>query len=229
MYILYQKYCNQPSDNIFILIIEDLKWIILRDLKFVDYEERDDFKQALYMKIHEVLLKSPIKENDDYKFEWKTHEEEMLRQNKYLTKMINEYGMSYKSIIQISDCFARKEFENIYKTFVGDMKLFQYFSKVIKTFRINFIKAYEKDPIYHAFRLNKQNENHQEYISTIQDNTDYNSITLDLSILNREELDFLDAYFKTTNQTDLSKELNITQQAVSKRYKKIIKKLKGKI
>ena len=79
MYILYQKYSNQANNELFIEIIRELKWMILRDLKYVDYQEREDFRQALYLKIHEVLLKKPIKENDDFKFSWSDNEEIIIK------------------------------------------------------------------------------------------------------------------------------------------------------
>lgn len=229
MYILYQKYCDQSSDDLFSLIINELKWMILRDMKYVDYAEREDFKQSLYMKIHKVLLKAPIQATNDFKFEWFEHEEEMFKQNKYLAKLIHEYGMTFKNIINITDNIQKNEFESLYKTFVGDVKLYQYFSKVIKTFRINYIKAYEKDPMYHAFRLNRENEHHQEYINTIQDDSNQHHVVLDLLTLNDDEMIFIKKYENSANQTDLSKDLGISQQAVSKKYKKIIRKLKASI
>src|SRR3989339_189344 len=150
MYILYQKYSNQANNELFIEIIRELKWMILRDLKYVDYQEREDFRQALYLKIHEVLLKKPIKENDDFKFSWSDNEEIIIKENKYLLKLLSEFGMTVKSV-------------------------------------------------------------------------------LDISILNDEEREFLDAYEKALNQTELAERLHVTQQAVSKRYNKIIKKLKESI
>ena len=137
--------------------------------------------------------------------------------------------MTVKSVLDINDQIEKKEFESVYKVFVGDVKLFQYFSKVIKTCRINFVKAYEKDPIYYAFRLNNQNDHHQEYINTIEDESQNQNYILDISILNDEEREFLDAYEKALNQTELAERLHVTQQAVSKRYNKIIKKLKESI
>jgi len=203
--------------------------MILRDLKFIDYQEREDFKQALYMKVHEVLLKRPIKENNDYIFRWSENEETIFKENKYLTNLLSEFGMTVKSVLDMNEQLEKKEFESAYRVFVGDVKLYQYFSKVIKTCRINFVKAYEKDPIYYAFRLNNQNAHHQEYINTIEDESQNPNYIIDMSILDDEEREFLDEYAKALNQTEVAKKLNVTQQAVSKRYNKIINKLKESI
>ena len=229
MYLLYQKYSNQPNDDLFIEIIHELKWMILRDLKYVNYQEREDFKQALYMKVHEVLLKKPIKENNDYIFRWSDNEEMIFKENKYLLKLLSEFGLSVNNVLSIEDQIDKKEFESVYRVFVGDVKLYQYFSKVIKTCRINFVKAYEKDPIYYAFRLNNQNNHHQEYINAIEDESQNQNYIIDISVLDDEEREFLDEYAKALNQTEFAKKLNVTQQAVSKRYNKIINKLKESI
>ncbi len=141
LYEYYMMYFEEGADKeiIFIEITKIIKPIIYSNIFLVKKNYREDFHQDLLMKIHYTLeykkfiLDFNSKINyDEIENELKTKSDKIIFEN-----FKNEY-------IENIQCKDKRIIVMDFNRYLGNVKLFSFFEKTIKNFRIDFNKKNSK-------------------------------------------------------------------------------------
>ena len=234
---LINDYKKVSNDFYFNKIIVKLNPLINEYLVKIPNTDRNDIKQEFLVEIfkkisnsniHYLYLNKSLFTYKNYKvieqsnFSKKTIN--IVFNNKYVYNILKKYCKSEIKDIFINK-FKRDEFIKMFAIYSANNS----FYKLIKiSFRSIIAKYYRKkrNDIISLNNINKQNI---EYINIISNaNKEY---YFDWEIFDKEDREFLLKFIdgnKMLSQADLAKELNITQQAVSKKIVKIREKYKNK-
>lgn len=234
---LINDYKKVSNDFNFNKIIVKLNPLINEYLVKIPNTDRNDIKQEFLVEIfkkisnsniHYLYLNKSLFTYKNYKvieqsnFSKKTIN--IVFNNKYVYNILKKYCKSEIKDIFINK-FKRDEFIKMFANYSANNS----FYKLIKiSFRSIIAKYYRKkrNDIISLNNINKQNI---EYINIISNaNKEY---YFDWEIFDKEDREFLLKFIdgnKMLSQADLAKELNITQQAVSKKIVKIREKYKNK-
>lgn len=234
---LINDYKKVSNDFYFNKIIVKLNPLINEYLVKIPNTDRNDIKQEFLVEIfkkisnsniHYLYLNKSLFTYKNYKvieqsnFSKKTIN--IVFNNKYVYNILKKYCESEIKDIFINK-FKRDEFIKMFANYSANNS----FYKLIKiSFRSIIAKYYRKkrNDIISLNNINKQNI---EYINIISNaNKEY---YFDWEIFDKEDREFLLKFIdgnKMLSQADLAKELNITQQAVSKKIVKIREKYKNK-
>ncbi len=234
---LINDYKKVSNDFYFNKIIVKLNPLINEYLVKIPNTDRNDIKQEFLVEIfkkisnsniHYLYLNKSLFTYKNYKvieqsnFSKKTIN--IVFNNKYVYNILKKYCKSEIKDIFINK-FKRDEFIKMFANYSANNS----FYKLIKiSFRSIIAKYYRKkrNDIISLNNINKQNI---EYINIISNaNKEY---YFDWEIFDKEDREFLLKFIdgnKMLSQADLAKELNITQQAVSKKIVKIREKYKNK-
>ena len=179
---------------------------IQKQLKKVDKYYQEDLRQEIIYKIYKSIINFKI---DVIKFNEETYNLELKKINEFI-KIYNLYDKSKKIIF----------YE--YQLFNQENQLKIYISKTCENTRISFYKKYiAKDENVDLINA----EMVDEYSAYIMDEV----LLEKLKSLKKEEYNFIFSLFnnkKKITLTEIAKKEGISIQAVSKRKKKILEKLK---
>lgn len=210
MFVDYIKYITFKNEESINNVIVDCENMIAKESLKIPALYREDFKQDLRMKIFNVLQKEIITINDDFVLP--------LGRNKKSNKYFKNY------LINSSKLNLIEATESDFFLFVGEIKIRAYLNRVGYTFSIDYLRKYKGDLLVHCHSLNNTNNEGIEYLSLLKE-TQCSERLIDLSkvysSINLRDREFLDGLIKCNTQADYARQINVTQQAVSKRLKKI--------
>ena len=234
---LINDYKKVSNDFYFNKIIVKLNPLINEYLVKILNTDRNDIKQEFLVEIfkkisnsniHYLYLNKSLFTYKNYKvieqsnFSKKTIN--IVFNNKYVYNILKKYCKSEIKDIFINK-FKRDEFIKMFANYSANNS----FYKLIKISFRSIIAKYYRKKRNNIISLNNINKQNIEYINIISNaNKEY---YFDWEIFDKEDREFLLKFIdgnKMLSQADLAKELNITQQAVSKKIVKIREKYKNK-
>lgn len=238
--LLIYVYRKERNDYNFNKILYKLSPLIKRYLKKIPNEDKEDIRQELLAIVYEKVINANITYTYLSKSLFTTKNLRLLKKenyslesfikhfkNKYVYYFINKYGVS-----NFEETFSNK---NTRRKFINDFAIEGAKNKFYKLLKISFnsviVNYYREKEIWsNILSLNNTNEINVEYINIIYQKD--NNHEINWKIFDIQDKEFLFKCFndkRVLTQLEIAKELNITQQAVSKRFKKIREKYKEKI
>lgn len=191
------KYQQTKDDDTFNKIIKDINYIINKNLKKLDKEYKDDLKQEILMSIFKVVNNFKIKTlNTDLSY-------------------IDNFKEKYKNLTNYN-------MEEEYNLFCNENQFRKYIDILCKNKVIDFIR---KEKHENVISLNNLVDENNELLDMIKDE----KIKEKEIIFSSKNLEFLNHFIENDRiltQKEVAKKLGISQQAVSKKLKKI-KKIKN--
>lgn len=189
------------QNEIYEEIIKLLNPVIEIALQSVPIFYKDDIRQEILLNIYQVIKKYQLRDNS----------------NKYMTNFIKQYQQN-PLLSKMTD----KELKLEYYLFCNENQLKKYISKTIKTKIIDYLRKYNNNYIH----LNIKMTDKTELLDYIQDRPKY-KFDLNTLCLNCDERFLLDLLINKFTEKQIGNILGITQQAVNKRKKKLLKKIKN--
>lgn len=188
------KYQQTKDDDTFNKIIKDINYIINKNLKKLDKEYKDDLKQEILMSIFKVVNNFKIKTlNTDLSY-------------------IDNFKEKYKNVTNYN-------MEEEYNLFCNENQFRKYIEVLCKNKVIDFIR---KEKHENVISLNNLVDEKNELIDMIKDE----KIKEKEITFSSKNLEFLNHFIENDRiltQKEVAKKLGISQQAVSKKIKKIKK------
>jgi len=228
MFINYLQYQATKEEKYFEAFILKAKNLINQELYKMRSEYREDFYQELLMKLYKIMQKELISISSD--FILNDRDRLLLEQSSTVleTKSAKRYLDAYFNEINkiLINCTSYSSFF----LFVGDIKIRKYIKTVCANFRIDYLRKYGKNQNNSTFSLNELNSDGIEYLEIIPNNVEAeNTYDLDniYSVLIRDEKNFLMESFMYKRQSDYAQALGVTQQYISRKYNKIVNKIKA--
>lgn len=219
IYELYVAFNTEPNnkDEIFTNFINEIEPLISKNEKLMDEGLREEFRQELLIKIHDLIVKQKFKMTD-LSSEIKANEN-----NEFSSSLLNgfiEKSINNKNLYQcyISSNESYDIFMNAFTNFVGNVKLINYFIKTIRNFRIDF---YRKNNRNKLIRLDEEYENE---IIDIKDQDITPALKKILKILSKKDRDFLKLFIQgdtLLSQKEVAKILNVSHQYISQKFNSI--------
>lgn len=204
------NYQNTKDDIFFEKILEELKNLIYYNIKKIPISYQEEIYQELLLGLYNVLITFKINYNI------KINQQEIENQNitnKYLLAFIEKYK---NDLLRVNN---KDLFINEFILFCNENQFINYINKRFKSIRISFYQKQEKEKAIY--------EKYLEIIKLSSNNT-YNIKYLDV-----EEKAFLKLFVdkeRILTQKEVGDILGISQQAISRKLKKIKEKYKkGKV
>lgn len=186
------KYQQTKDDDTFNKIIKDINYIINKNLKKLDKEYKDDLKQEILMSIFKVVNNFKIKTlNTDLSY-------------------IDNFKEKYKNVTNYN-------MEEEYNLFCNENQFRKYIDILCKNKVIDFIR---KEKHENVISLNNLVDEKNELLDMIKDE----KIKEKEITFSSKNLEFLSNFIENDRiltQKEVAKKLGISQQAVSKKIKKI--------
>lgn len=188
------KYQQTKENDTFNKIIKDINYIINKNLKNLDKEYKDDLKQEILMSIFKVVNNFKIKTlNTDLSY-------------------IDNFKEKYKNVTNYN-------MEEEYNLFCNENQFRKYIEVLCKNEVIDFIR---KEKHENVISLNNLVDEKNELLDMIKDE----KIKEKEITFSSKNLEFLNHFIENDRiltQKEVAKKLGISQQAVSKKIKKIKK------
>lgn len=188
------KYQQTKENDTFNKIIKDINYIINKNLKKLDKEYKDDLKQEILMSIFKVVNNFKIKTlNTDILY-------------------IDNFKEKYKNVTNYN-------MEEEYNLFCNENQFRKYIDILCKNKVIDFIR---KEKHENVISLNNLVDEKNELLDMIKDE----KIKEKEITFSSKNLEFLNHFIENDRiltQKEVAKKLGISQQAVSKKIKKIKK------
>ena len=186
------KYQQTKENDTFNKIIKDINYIINKHLKNLEKNNKDDLKQEILMSIFKVVKNFKIKTlNADLSY-------------------IDNFKEKYKNETNYN-------FEEEYNLFCNENQFRKYIDLLCKNKVIDFIRKEKQENI---ISLNKLVDENTELLELIKEKE-----IKDIKILySSKDLEFLNNFIEENRiltQKEVAKKLCVSQQAVSKKLKKI--------
>ena len=186
------KYQQTKENDTFNKIIKDINYIINKNLKKLDKEYKDDLKQEILMSIFKVVNNFKIKTlNTDLSY-------------------IDNFKEKYKNVTNYN-------MEEEYNLFCNENQFRKYIDILCKNKVIDFIR---KEKHENVISLNNLVDEKNELLDMIKDE----KIKEKEITFSSKNLEFLNHFIENDRiltQKEVAKKLGISQQAVSKKIKKI--------
>ena len=186
------KYQQTKENDTFNKIIKDINYIINKNLKKLDKEYKDDLKQEILMSIFKVVNNFKIKTlNTDLSY-------------------IDNFKEKYKNVTNYN-------MEEEYNLFCNENQFRKYIEVLCKNKVIDFIR---KEKHENVISLNNLVDEKNELLDIIKDE----KIKEKEITFSSKNLEFLNHFIENDRiltQKEVAKKLGISQQAVSKKIKKI--------
>lgn len=229
------NYQNTRSEFMFEEIVEELTPFIENHLKNIPKEFRDDVRQEMLMALYEVINKYfkvnekiAIEENLFLKRKYDISINELKENNKDLNDFIEKYGIEL-----LNKALKNKEYQKTfnyeYMLFCNEKQFISYLNKTFNNLKIDSYNEYSTNSKYVVKSLNEKIFDDIELVELIEDNSLENKFNIFQKYnLTNEEIEFLLNFFeygrKLTEQ-EVALKYNVSQQYISKKLKKIKKKL----
>lgn len=225
--ISYQK---EKSDIALNEIFKIVKPIIKKYENKVPKFYQDDLSQEMLMRIHKLVetfkisLNNSLIINEFEKINYQTIEDDL-----YFKSFLKKYG-SEKIKLSLNNPLHLKQLKEEYNLFCNEKQFIDCLNKRLKSTYIDFLRKYRNHNDLEIISLNKTNLDNLEIIDTVIDNTeqDINTFINKYDFTN-EEIKFILSFIEKgaiLSEIRVAEKLGISQQAVNKRKKKIIKKYK---
>jgi len=219
VYNNYINFQNNPlqREKYYVLIEEELRPMIQYVVNRADREFYDDLIQELHMYLYIILLNN--------KFDLQIIDDN----DAFIDKFINE-SIENKRLWEMSskEPIANRTFDSEFTNFVGSIKFKNYLFISFSYCVTEYVKKNKNRNI----SLNEINEYGYEMIEMIADSNNRSEISVfdDIeSKISKSDLCFINNYIdefgNIRTQKEVAKLLGISQQAVSKRIRKIRKKI----
>jgi len=235
---LINEYRKESNDNNFKKIEKKLTALINEYLPKVSKEDMQDIRQELLMiilnkvkfaSINYTYLPDSLFTDDNLKLlkenNYSIESFNKYFNNKYVQPFLYKYGVS-KFEEAFIDLEVRKDFIYNFAKEGANNKFYGLLRKSFKSFIISFYRKQKNN-----LSLNNYIEKNIEYIEIIKEEEEHN-FEFDWEIFELEDRKFLFECFndeRVLTQKEIAKKLNITQQAVSRRIKRIRNKYQTKI
>lgn len=221
------KYQQNKEEYDFEKIVKALKWKIQYYCKKVPHYYREDVKQELLMNLYQAVTFFKFKEFMIPKEIFNDKSVDKNANHFYFNQFLKKYEKNFFEIVcENQDIRKKLIFE--YTLYCNERQFNSYINRGFDFVVNNFLRknVYKNNEI---ISLNSVLENNQELIETIIDKK-----YTDISIFEKYEISYSDKEFlehfiqkgKILSEMEVAKELGISQQAVSKRRKKIIENYK---
>ncbi len=192
------QYQKENSNELFNDIIEIIIPIIRHRIRDIPSMYQEDVLQEILMKVDRMLKKFKITNHN------------------VSDKFVNNFLTKYQDIIN--------EFESEYEMFCAENQLLTYIVKICNSSVNDYYRQHKNNTV----SLNQKDKNEIELIEMIQDkNADFMTFCNRIDLSN-DEHKIMDLIMKEEriSQKEIGKILGISQQAVSKRLKKIKNKFR---
>lgn len=177
----------------------------------------DDIKQELLITLYNSINKFNIY---PYLDDTNVLKIDQLKESKYFNKFANKYEnvINKNKLISEYNLFCNENQFKKYLVKAFNNVISKYFNKLNRTIKIVSLNTMIGDDI--------------ELIDTIIDEKPSKPKEYDFSLLSKKDIDFLNKFIegnRILKNEEVSKKLNVTKQAISKRKIAIIKKFKKKL
>lgn len=234
LYSNYVCYVLKNDDLSFTKIVKNVLSFLKKRFKNITTIDREDL-------IQEVLELISIKfKLLDFTVSLDMNEEELLRESINNKIPFSDSKLNDSNYVLYRFFSFNKEQMNIYDKLMSNPKLINGFKLLFESYLgnakiINYISKicdykileYNRKQNY-ILSLNRTTESGDEYINLIED-VEINNFTIDdLYMLNKDEVAFLKSFYKygyLKMQDELAIEHGVTQQSISKKFKKIKNKV----
>ena len=217
---------QETNDEVYLeKIIKMFDRLINKYVSRVEPDNKEDIKQILIIKIYNVIknfhLNNKYYKDNNSIIVLKINDKECLLDISYLDGFNNKYGSNL-----IDEAFLSEksllDFITEYVLFNNENQLTRYLEKTFNNVILKYYKEKNKQ-ININYSLNEINEYGEEYINLIIDQN--SKLVYKINVLDETESVILDLLMKKYTQKEIGKILGMSQQAVNKRKKQIIKKL----
>lgn len=199
-------YKKDNNDELFEKIVLSFRPLFLKYINKIHKNHRDDMYQELLCTLLSVIRKFVI---TDYDID-----------NNYYKAFVNKYKIE---LLEISN-----EIKNLeYKLFCNENQFIKYLNTSLNNKIIDYYRNYKSNLLNNAISLNSYIYEDVELIETIEDKAYQKTDFFDMYNFSEKELEFLKCFLengKVLSEEKVAKKLGISQQAVNKKKKKIIKK-----
>lgn len=234
------EYKKDKSDALFMKIVERMNQLIKYHVNKISSTYREDLYQEMLISLDEAINVFEINENIKVESELFNYDN-LLKIKKLKYKHLNQimHGKYFEGFIAMygkslfesafNDKTKLEELIYEYKLFCNENQLIEYLKSTFKNRRISFYREHVAKPDSTLISLNTPIGNDIELIDIIPDN--YHSVDesiLYYESLSSEENEFLNMFYerdRVLTETEVAKRLGVSQQAVSKRKRRILRKL----
>lgn len=221
------KYQKTKEDEIFNNIINEFEKVINYNVIKMPKNYREDLRQEILMAIFIAIPKFKVNKNllDDTINDLEILEiyYEIIK-NKYYDLFIDKFHIVK---IDVNNVKTLKNLINEFYNFCNENQFRKYINVISNNKTIDFYRKYKIALEKEKISLNIVYDNNEEYIDKIIDEKKQNNRESNYVSINEKDVQFLKLFYddnKKLTEREVAKKIGVTQQAVSKRLKRIINK-----
>lgn len=232
VYELLLQYQNKKSDQSFMKLLSSLSLMIKGATSKIDFFDREDVFQDISIAILNVCRKKKFEIEgfktieELYSFYVKDEVANSIKKQYFLKSFLKAHEENMLLLENtLNKTILLNDFNEIYKSYVGNLQVIHYFQKVCKSVVLKYYRRLNQQLERNGIRLNELDNYGEEKINYVI-NKDA-PITFSQSIqdyhFSKEEKKFIKGFFcengQILTQVEYAKLCHVSQQAISKKIK----------
>lgn len=224
-----QEYQQSNNDLIFEDISTILTPLINKKLSKIDKKYIQDLKQELWLSMYEAVLKFKL-EKKEISINMKLSKIKVIYDEVIKNKYFTSFKLNYNEFnsLDITKKDELVKLINEFYKFCNQNQFLKYIKTVINNKYIDFLRKHKNDKEIISLNIINDYDDEELLYKIVDENPTSINYEIDYSLLTNEEINFLKLFHKDNRklkEIEVAKILGISQQAVSKRLKKIKNKL----